>query len=104
MRRDIPVPEEDYGIVIRGPHPRYPERRRIVIMAGTRSFGTGAACLAATRPGLIQEIRNRLRKVKFADPTQTIWALIRGIPDRQQRLTEESVSIEEAGVISPVTR
>jgi len=99
-RRSAAVPKEDYGIVIRGPHPLY-AARRIVVMAGTRSFGTGAACLAATRPRLIQEISNRLRQIDFADPSRTIWALVRVAPDPdEKRVTEEIVSIEEAGVLA----
>ena len=96
-RRGVPIPKEDYGIVVRGPHPLHP-RRRIVVLAGTRSFGTGAACLAGTRPRLIQQISNRLRDIDFSDPTKTIWALVRARPDlAEKRITEEHVSIEDVG-------
>jgi hypothetical protein len=98
--RDLAVPKKAYGIVIAGPHPRH-RQRRIVVMAGTRSFGTGAACLAATRPRLIQEIKNRLTDVELGDPTKTIWALVYGTPDRKEgRLTEDMVVVDDVGVIA----
>jgi len=50
-----PVPDFDYGLIIRGPHPRR-DGRIAMVLAGTRSLGTGAACLAATRLSLIENI------------------------------------------------
>ena len=47
--RDV---REDYGLIVRGPHPKHP-RRMVTIMAGPHSLGTGAACLAATKSHLV---------------------------------------------------
>jgi len=91
----------DHGILIRGPHPQYPERL-VMIMAGPHSLGTGAACLAATSSPLIQEIGARLKKehdVGLADKDKTLWVLVRGEVSRDDwRLNVEGVSIEEVGV------
>jgi hypothetical protein len=76
-----------------------------MVIAGPRSFGTGAACLAATRPGLIKEIRNRLPQVELASTEKTVWALVEGRPQplqtpEQGRLTEDNVRIVDAGVFA----
>ena len=49
---------QDYGLIVRGPHPRHPNRM-VTIMAGPHSLGTGAACMAATRSQLVNEIKQR---------------------------------------------
>lgn len=95
----VAKPEKDYGLILRGPHPDNPERQ-VLIMAGTRSLGTGAACLAATRPTLIQEIRNRLTGVELTNKTSTIWALVCGHPDSDHHVSPSLVSIEAVGIIS----
>jgi len=94
-------PEKDYGIILRGPHPNPAYAGRlVVVMAGARSLGTGAACLAATRPELIQEIRNRLPESDLEDKTQTFWALVCGRPDAKDgHVSAETVTVEDAGVI-----
>ena len=73
----VSVPEIDHGIVLRGPHPECPNRQ-ILVAAGTRAAGTGAACFVATRPRFIREMRNRLLDVDLADKSKTIWALVSG--------------------------
>jgi hypothetical protein len=94
----IPQPREDYGIVIRGPR-RGMQGRQVLIMAGTRSLGTGAACLAATRPHFIRKIKNLLTEDTFGDKTKTIWALVRGLPDpADQHVSEKYITIEDAGL------
>lgn len=96
---------EDYGIVVRGPHPKYQENRLVLIMAGPHSLGTGAACLAATRSPLIQEIGRRLKEecdVNLADKDKTIWALVKGNLRRSRSggalLDVKDVSVQEVGV------
>jgi hypothetical protein len=89
---------EDYGLVFRGPHPAHPDRLALV-MAGAHSLGTGAACLAATRSSLIQEIRTKLPPGTLEDKTSTFWALVKGTVNRDDfLLDEDGVTIEEAGV------
>ena len=88
----------DYGIIIRGPHPEHPGRI-IMVMAGPHSLGTGAACLAATRSPLIQQIRDALPDgVDLADKDRTIWALVRAEANRKDYLLDlEGVTVVEAG-------
>jgi hypothetical protein len=91
--------EEDYGIVVRGPHPLHPDRL-VLIMAGPHSLGTGAACLAATRSPLIQRIRQMLPEgADVADKQLTFWALVKGRANPVDHLLDVSgVEIVEAGV------
>jgi hypothetical protein len=96
---DDPSPSVDYGLLLRGPHPNRPGRQ-ILCLGGTRSLGTGAVCLAATRPRFIREIRNRLKDVDMNDKTRVIWALIRGEPDpKDHHTSEDRIWIEDVGVI-----
>ncbi|MBM4018141.1 MAG: hypothetical protein FJ288_07395 [Planctomycetes bacterium] len=92
------IPDVDYGLVLRGPHPAHPGRQ-ILFLGGVRSMGTGAACVAATRPERIKDIRSRLANVDLNDHTHTIWALASGKPASDNHLDEKSVVIEDAGVI-----
>ncbi|HUT34187.1 MAG TPA: hypothetical protein VNE39_11950 [Planctomycetota bacterium] len=95
-----PRPREDYGLVLRGPHPLH-DGRHVLVMAGARSIGTGAACLAATRPELIKKINNHRRNVDLDDKSRTIWALVRGTPDRRDgHIYEKNVSVEDVGVVT----
>lgn len=88
----------DYGLIVRGPHPRHPGRM-VLIMAGAHSLGSGAACLAATRSSIIKRIRERLPKGILEDKQRTFWALIKGtVTSRDYLLDEDGVSVEEAGV------
>ena len=70
-----------------------------MIMAGGRSVGTGAACLAGTHPTLIQQIRSRLpRDVELADKSTVFWVLVHGqYSDRKQLLKPKDVEIVEVG-------
>jgi hypothetical protein len=89
----------DYGLIIRGPHPNY-SNRMVLILAGPHSVGTGSACLAATKPSLLQEISLKLKdKVKLNDRKKTIWVLVKGVTDKTGHLDVSRVTIEEAGVI-----
>jgi len=88
----------DYGIIVRGPHPDHPGRLAM-ILAGPHSLGTGAACLAATRSPLIQQIKAALPDgVDIADKERTLWVLVRGeISRRDSLLDMEGVTVLEAG-------
>lgn len=89
---------EDYGILVRGPHPGHPERVALVL-AGPHSLGTGTACLAATRSTLIQKIRSKLPPGVLEDKSKAFWVLAKGTVNREDfLLDEEGVSIEDAGV------
>jgi hypothetical protein len=92
---------EGYGLVVRGPHPRFPKHRMLTLMAGGRSVGTGAACLAATHPGLIQKIRDKLpRDTELSDKACTFWALVKGSYSDPRRLLEpDNVIVEGAGTL-----
>ena len=92
---------EGYGLVVRGPHPRFRKHRILTLMAGGRSVGTGAACLAATHPVLIQKIRDKLpRDTDLSDKTCTFWALVKGSYSDPRRLLEpENVTVKEAGTL-----
>ncbi|MGQ9493983.1 MAG: hypothetical protein ACUVR2_09490 [Anaerolineae bacterium] len=89
----------DHGIIVRGPHPDYPGRLAMVL-ARPHSLGTGAACLAATRSPLIQQIKSALPAgVDIADKRRTLWVLVRGeISQRDALLDLEGVSVLEAEV------
>ncbi len=86
-----------YGLLMRGPG-KSPDRT-ITIMAGERSVGTGAACLAATDPELIKSVFQKLpRDVDSADKRRTIWALVYGEYSDPKRLLEPTmVTVVEAG-------
>lgn len=92
---------EGYGLVVRGPHPFFPKNRIITILAGGRSVGTGAACLAATHPELIQKIRDKLpRDTELSDKSCTFWALVKGSYFDPRRLLEpKDVVVKEAGTL-----
>jgi hypothetical protein len=87
-----------HGIIIRGPHPKNPDRI-VLIMAGPHSLGTGAACLAATRSSLIRQIQSALpNKEDLADKSKTIWVLVEGMAsEKDYLLDEDGVSIVRAG-------
>jgi hypothetical protein len=90
----------DHGLLIRGPHPYHPGRI-VLIMAGAHSLGTGAACLAATRTPLIQEVKAKLPAgTDIADKRITFWALVRGAANPKDcLLAMEGVKVLEAGVV-----
>ena len=88
---------KDRGIVVRGPHPKYPDRLALVL-AGPTTVGTGAACLAATRSVLLREIQTRLGNTRIGDKSKTIWVLVEGeLESPDCTLQAEGVKILEAG-------
>lgn len=104
VSRAVSIPKEDYGLILRGARKDRPNRR-IWIIAGTRSFGTGGASIAATTPRFIEEIATRLKRldtpVDLATCAETIWALVRVQPDQDDygRVTEERIEIDSVGAI-----
>lgn len=89
---------ENYGLIVRAPHPKHP-RRLVTILAGPHTLGTGAACFAATRSDKIEEIRARLgpNRHHLPDKSTAIWALVHGKTDSDGMLDASSISIVEAG-------
>jgi hypothetical protein len=92
----------DYGILIRAPHPDYRQDRIVLIMAGAKSLGTGAACLAATRSPLVRQIKIALESltvaIDLADKHQAFWALVKGqANERDWLLDVEGVKLIEVG-------
>jgi len=68
-------------------------------MAGAHSLGTGAACLAAARSTLINQLREKLRTWVLEDKRRTFWALVKGDANPEDYLLdEEKVTIIEVGV------
>lgn len=68
---------QDYGIIIRGPHPIFPDKM-VVILAGRSSLGTEAACRAFTDPTVIEQIHSwlQLKKVDLNDHRQAFRVLV----------------------------
>jgi len=88
----------DYGLVLRGPHPRHP-KRLVMLIAGAHSLGSAAACLAATRSGIIEKIRAKLPDGVMENKGSTFWALVKGtVSDEDYLLDEAGVSVEDVGV------
>ena len=89
---------EDYGLIVRGPHP-FHDGRLVLVVAGAHSLGTGAACMAATRSDLIRQIRTALPEGILQDKRSRFWVLVKGRVNRQDGLLDpEGVTVEEAGV------
>ncbi len=95
----------DHGIILRAPHPSFPDRI-IMLMAGPHSLGTGAACLAATSSRLIAEIQEKLPKgVRLGEKKRAIYALVQGrVSESDGHLDAEGVKILEAGEVKPRKR
>ncbi len=96
-------PFDDFGLIVRGPNPRFPARL-VTIFAGPHSGGTGAACLAATNSKLIREITDKLPGgvADLANHVQTIWALVHVTPDpKDLHISPEGVDVVDAGVYEP---
>jgi hypothetical protein len=90
----------DYGLVLRGPHPWVPGRM-ITIMAGGRSAGSGAACLAVTRPELIRKLRAEYPQINLDDKSCTFWILLSArFIDPERLMQWQDVKLEEAGLVS----
>lgn len=91
---------DDYGLIVRGPHPKFPSRL-VMILAGPRSLGTGSACLAATKTELIRNVRDAFNDDSvFTDRQRTLWVLVKGVagPDRHV----QSVHVVAAGACGPM--
>jgi hypothetical protein len=90
----------DYGLIVRGPHPKH-RNRVAMILAGPHSLGTAAASLAATRVSLIAKIKAALPDHVLADKRRTFWVLVKGVSNPKDfHLDEDGVSIEDVGVFS----
>jgi len=88
---------EDYGLIVRGPHPRFPARM-VLILAGPQSLGTGSACLAATRSELIRKIRETIGNDRlFADRRRALWVLVKGVAGQDRHIQPQGVQIISAG-------
>ena len=72
-----------------------------MILAGSHSLGTGAACSAATSPALISEIHDWLRKdvgtEALSKREKTIWVLVKGTVGEQNRDGTPKVEIIGVG-------
>ena len=95
-RGEIEIHIEDYGVVMRGPHPNRPGRL-LMVMAGAHSLGTGAACLAATQPTLIKRIREK--GLDIANREQSFWVLVKAVESSHDHLLDvDGVDIREVGI------
>ena len=89
---------EDYGIILRGPHPGR-SNRMLMVLAGVHSLGTGAASLAATRSDLVRRIGEVLGGRTILDTRdQSIWVLVKGTTGKDRHLAPEDVEIINAGI------
>lgn len=91
---------EDYGLIVRGPHPRRADDGRIVmLLAGSHALGTGATGIAATEPDLIERIRDLLPPGTLEDKESKFWVLVKGVANAECRLDVKDVSIVHAGLV-----
>lgn len=90
----------DYGLFIRGPHPRF-SQRMLTVLAGPHALGTGAACLAATRTEKVKQIREKLETygIDLAACDRTLWALVEAEAGPDLHLYLDNVEVLEVGVI-----
>lgn len=67
----------DFGIVIRGPHPNH-DKLMVMVLAGRSALGTEAAALAVTEPWCIRELKRELdhRKINPDDHRQAFLAIV----------------------------
>lgn len=92
-------PSEDFGLILRGPHPLHPGRM-VLILAGPHSMGTAAAGIAATRPQLLEIIQQRLvGKAELSDKSRTLWVLTWGQADESGHIHAGGVEIVDLGVL-----
>lgn len=92
--------KEDYGLIVRGPHPNPRNEGRVVLfMAGAHSLGTGAAGIAATNPEKIKQIRDMLPPGTLENKRSKFWVLVKGVANDEYRLDPDGVFIERAGAI-----
>ena len=91
---------EDHGVIVRGPHPRHPQRT-VTIIAGPHSLGSGAAGLAATKSQLVCEISKRLAgSIDLTTCDRAIWILVKGVAGADDHIDISNVTIVDAGVYS----
>lgn len=89
----------DYGLIVRGPHPRFPHRL-VTILCGPHSLGTGGACLAATKSQLVQQISQKLTgKIDLTTHGRGFWVLVRAVASTDHHLDASNVSIIDAGLL-----
>jgi len=67
----------DFGLVVRGPHPR-DASVMLMLLAGRGSVGTEAACRAVTEQGCLDQIKQRLAVQGFNlnNHQQPFWAVV----------------------------
>lgn len=95
------VSNEDWGLVVRGPHPHHPSRI-VFILAGARALGTGSACMAATKSELIGKVRDALGGDKLLGcRDRTIWVLVKGTKSQDGHLDASGVEVIDAGSYPP---
>ena len=88
----------DYGLIVRGPHPRHHDRL-ITILAGPHSLGTGAACLAATKSQVIRKIAQQLAaSIDLGSRDRTFWVLVKGVADEDLHIRPDGVEVFACGV------
>jgi hypothetical protein len=92
-------PYVDFGLLMRGAHPRHPNRI-VTLIAGPRCLGTLAACIASTRSDLVREIANRC---DLSDRSQTICVLVRGACHRKWHIDPEEVDVVDVGTCQPLS-
>jgi len=91
---------EDYGLVVRAPHPAHQGNGRLAMtIGGAHSLGTGAAGVAATRPDKIKAIRDKLPPGTLENKQSGFWVLVKGIAGEDYRLDPQNVHIVDAGPI-----
>ena len=90
---------EDYGLIVRAPWRK--DRVRMVI-AGSHSLGTAAACYAATTPAVIERIKKKLPSGTLEDKTARFWVLVKGKEDpKDHLLNRDEAELEiEAGLLT----
>ncbi|MCE5237532.1 hypothetical protein LLH23_03465 [bacterium] len=99
-RQRAVVWKEDYGLILRGPHPNPANGGRLVLfMAGAHSLGTGAAGIATTNPEKIKQIRDMLPPGTLENKQSKFWVLVKGVANEEYRLDPEGVFIERVGII-----
>ncbi len=67
----------DFGLIVRGPHPRDPGAM-LMLLAGRGSVGTEAACRAVTEQKHIEQIKQKLNVDRFNinNHQQAFWAIV----------------------------
>lgn len=75
----VPRQREDFGVVIRGPHPE-DATRMLMVLAGRGALGTEAACYAVTDARCAQKIKNAFVeknvKVDFHNHKEAFYATV----------------------------